>query len=613
MKLKQYIGKKTLLVLTLNAILGTGIFFLPAVGAAYSGTSSLISWAIMSLVAVMISLYFAELVSMFPRAGGAYEFVKQSFGRSPAFVFGWLSWIVANITISMLVVGSIKYLLPAAGLAEGMALAVLFIAVFNAVSYRGIDFSTKMLLFFGILTVASIAVLIVPGLSTMQMANFSTILSASPAMILLTVYFISETFFGWETATYMTEEVKNARKVLPKMLVISTVIISAISLLLVFVALGNFSAGEFGAQGAPLAYMAGKFFGGEAGNVFALIIFIPLIGTAASWIVSSPRLLFAMARDRVLVPRLGKVHKKYRTPHNAILFQTAVTIVLTLVAFGDYLFLLAMLVPLVIIMYSLVMLSAIKLRMDRPRAKRYFNAPFPKTGPMFVIVFMLLLLYMWLTTATGAVYVFSMGLLLVLLGVPLYIIIRLQVDKKFTEKFYDRIAPVWDRMFRVWYGAADAERIVKTLKINKESNVLDFGCGSGTTTTALAEKAKNVIAVDLSEKQMNRAIKKIGAPNVIFVKGDRRFPRNSFDAVTAVGVLEFTDRPQAYVAKMIDCLKPGGRFYFLSFGKSFGIPAPDFVKQENIEKLFKNRKVTYKTERVKKRFTEYVHIYGVKK
>src|SRR3989344_3356416 len=101
MKLKQYIGKKTLLVLTLNAILGTGIFFLPAVGAAYSGTSSLISWAIMSLVAVMISLYFAELVSMFPRAGGAYEFVKQSFGRSPAFVFGWLSWVVANITISM--------------------------------------------------------------------------------------------------------------------------------------------------------------------------------------------------------------------------------------------------------------------------------------------------------------------------------------------------------------------------------------------------------------------------------------------------------------------------------------------------------------------------------
>ena len=143
--------------------------------------------------------------------------------------------------------------------------------------------------------------------------------------------------------------------------------------------------------------------------------------------------------------------------------------------------------------------------------------------------------------------------------------------------------------------------------------MLDFGCGSGTTTLALAEHAKNVVAVDLSEKQMQRAIIKVREmPNVIFVKGDKRFPKNSFDAVTAVGVLEFTDKPQAYVAKMMDLLKPGGRFYFLSFGKSFGIPAPEFVRRENIEKLFKNRKVTYKTERVKKRFTEYVHIYGVK-
>ena len=110
--LKQSIGKKTLLMLAINATLGTGIYFLPAVGAAYSGTSSLLAWMITSVMAVLASLYFAELVSMFPKSGGAYEFVKQAFGRSTAFVFGWLSWIISNITISMLVVGSIKYLMP---------------------------------------------------------------------------------------------------------------------------------------------------------------------------------------------------------------------------------------------------------------------------------------------------------------------------------------------------------------------------------------------------------------------------------------------------------------------------------------------------------------------
>ena len=610
--LKQSIGKKTLLMLAINATLGTGIYFLPAVGAAYSGTSSLLAWMITSVMAVLASLYFAELVSMFPKSGGAYEFVKQAFGRSTAFVVGWLSWIISNITISMLVVGSIKYLMPSAGMHVGIVLALAFIGIFSAVSYRGMDFSSKMLVFFGVMTVGSILLLIIPGIPTVQMSNFSNIFAVQPVMILLTVYFIAENFFGWETTVYLAEEVKNARKILPKILVVTTVIISIITVLLVFVALGNVGVTEFASQGAPLTFLANRILGSGIGGIFALLVFIPLIGTAASWIVSSPRLLFAMARDRVLVPSLGKVHKKYKTPHNAIFFQAIVASLITVIAFGSYFFLLSMLLPLVIIMYSFVMLSAVKLRMDRPHTTRYFNAPFPKTGPLFVVIFNLLLLYIWLTTSAGAVYVFVMGVILVLLGIPLYVIIRLQVDKKFTEKFYDRIAPVWDRMFRVWYGGGDARKIVKYLKISGK-NVLDFGCGSGTTTLALAEHAKNVVAVDLSEKQMQRAITKVrGMPNVIFVKGDKRFPKNSFDAVTAVGVLEFTDKPQAYVAKMMDLLKPGGRFYFLSFGKSFGIPAPEFVRRENIEKLFKNRKVTYKTERVKKRFTEYVHIYGVK-
>src|SRR3989344_7789458 len=112
MQLKKSIGKKTLLILTINAILGTGIFFLPAIGAQYSGTSSIFSWAIMSFVAIAISLYFAELISMFPKSGGAYEFVKNAFGKSHGFLFGWISWIVANITIAMLIVGSILYIMP---------------------------------------------------------------------------------------------------------------------------------------------------------------------------------------------------------------------------------------------------------------------------------------------------------------------------------------------------------------------------------------------------------------------------------------------------------------------------------------------------------------------
>ncbi len=619
MQLKQTIGKKTLLMLVINAILGTGIFFLPAVGAAYSGTSSLLAWIIMSIIAILISLYFAELVSMYPKSGGAYEFIKNAFGKSAGFVFGWLSWIVANITIAMLVVGSITYLFPGHGFIFGIALALFFILVFNFVNCRGIDVSSKLLLFFGVMTILTLLALIIPGIATANPGNFSNLFLAPFPLVLLTVYFIAETFFGWETTTYLSEEIKDARRVLPKMLVLGTVVIAAISILLVYAALGNTDASTFASQSAPLAFLAEQLFGSEGGKIFAFLIFIPLIGTAASWIVSSPRLLYAMSRDKLMTKRFSKIHKKYRTPHNAIMFQTCVTIALTFLAFGSYFFLLSILVPLVIIMYSVVMLSVVKLRLDKPKQKRYFNAPFPKAGPIFVILFNLLLLYFWLTNVSGAAYVFAMGVLLVILGIPLYIVIRLQTDKKFIEKFYDRISFFWDGIFHIWYGSKETDKILHHLRLNDNSKVLDFGCGSGNTTLVISKRARNgsIVAVDLSEKQLRHAAKKIRQlklHNVIFVKGNFRPPRKSFDAVTAVGVLEHFDKPHKYVSHLIASLKKGGRFYFLSFGKSFWIPGPEFLENDKkIRNLFRGLRVSLRIERKKKRLVEYVSMYGIKK
>ncbi len=618
MQLKQTIGKKTLLMLVINAILGTGIFFLPAVGAAYSGPASILAWILMSFIAIVISVYFAELISMFPKSGGAYEFVKNAFGKQYGFIFGWTSWIVANITIAMLMVGSIVYLFPQADMVFKIFSSLLFILIFNFVSYRGIDIAAKMLLFFGIMTVATLAALILPGLFTVQTSNFSGIFSTPFPLIILTVYFIAETFFGWETATYLSEEIKNARKILPRILILGTVVIAVISLLLVFVALGNVDAAAFSAQEAPLAFLAEKFFGSGIGKMFSIIIFIPLIGTAASWIVSSPRLLYAMSRDRVMISRFNKVHKKYRTPSSAIAFQTVVTTVITLLALGNYIFMLSILVPLVLIMYSIVMLSVVKLRVDKPKIKRYFNAPFPKAGPVGVVIINMVLLYMWIVQVSYALQLLLMALLLIVIGFPLYIVVRLQADKKFVEKFYDRIAFLWDKFFHVWYGEKEAGKIVKYLRLKENSDVLDFGCGSGNTTLAIAEKIKSgkIVAIDLSEKQLEHAVKRIkkhGLMNVIFVKGDMKLPKNSFDAVTAVGVLEHLDRPHKYVSQLMASLKRGGRFYFLAFGKSFGIPGPEFIEDDRkIRNLFGKRDEVC-IEREKKRLVEYVLIYGVKK
>jgi len=608
--LKKSIGTKSLFLLSINAILGTGIFFLPAIGVLYAGSASLFSWIIMSAFAIFISLYFAELISLFPSAGGVYEFIKHAFGELWSFIFGWLSWVVANITIAMLIVGSLMYLLPGQSFFVHLPLAVFFILLFNFISYRGIETSTKMMLFFGIMTLGTLLFLIVPGLFRINPSSFS--LSFSIPAVLLATYFISETFFGWETPTYLAEEVKNAKKVMPKVLVLSTVIISFISLLLVIVSIGTVSGDVFAQQSAPLSYLATEYFGPAIGAIFAIIVFIPLIGTASSWIVTSPRLLYAMSRDRVLVPRFKKLNEKYRTPASAIAFQTAVTIIVTFIGFGSYFILLSLLIPLVIISYSAVMLSVVKLRFSQPNTKRYFSAPFAKIGPLVIIVFNAFLLYIWLTTG-GMVSLFVLGILLVLMGFPLYVVIKLQTDESFTEKFYDKISFLQERIFPVWYDDEHSKKVVKKLSLSPQSTVLEFGSGSGFTTKELSKNSALVVAVDMSRKQMKRARKKV-KNNVIFIRrrGLGHFEDSTFDAVTAVGVMEHMENPLHMMENMLSFLKKGGKFCFMSFGKTFGIPGPEFLNETMLKQFFSSKGINANINRERRKMTEYWYIWGQK-
>ena len=111
-ELKRALGFGTILSISIASIMGTGLFFGGAIGASYSGNTSILSWIILSFVSVYISTFFAELVSMFPKAGGIYEFSKQSYNRFVSFLMGWLAWLVGNLTTALLVVAAIDYLIP---------------------------------------------------------------------------------------------------------------------------------------------------------------------------------------------------------------------------------------------------------------------------------------------------------------------------------------------------------------------------------------------------------------------------------------------------------------------------------------------------------------------
>ncbi len=614
--LQRKIGRLSLFFITVNAILGTGIFFLPAIGARYAGSASLFSWAIMGVIALLMSLVFAELVSLYPKAGGVFQYTKMAFGEFPAFTVGWISWIVANITISMLVVGSLLYLIPDASIGIHLGLSLVFILFFNFVSYRGISFSSKMLAAFGFLTLLAVVVLAIPGAFTFSTANFADIFSFPTMSVLLAVYFISETFFGWETAAYLSEEIKNARRVLPRMMVVTTAVITGVSLLLVFLSIGGVGADVLGSYDSINFLL--PFYYGSAGPILAFFVFLPLIGTAASWIVSSPRLLYAMARDKVLIHRFTELHSVYKTPHQAIAFQTGVSMILTIIAFGNYFTLLSLLVPLVMIMYSIAFLSMVKLRFSKPHAQRSFIVPFGKVLPIALVAVSAVFLVVWVVSVSSAVSLFLLGLILAFLGLPLYILIKLQVDSSFVASFFDRISWLWDLLVPLWYDRDERTGVVRRLNVPRNANVLDFGCGTGLTTAVLSRHLTHgrVVGVDISKKQIERALKRTRRehPNVMLIKGSHNvLPLGPFDGLTAVGVLEYFEDPSVVIKQLFRSLKKNGRFSFLIFGNSFGLVSPAFLKnKQSIHDLFRRVNAEYRVKKKIKGYTDFWYVWGRK-
>ena len=189
-ELKRVAGKWTVLALTISTITGTGIFFGPAIAASYAGVASILSWVILSVIAVYIGLCFGELIAMFPKAGGVYEFGKQSYGRFISFIIGWVAWLVGNITTVVLIVAAIDYLLPSPGLVLiKMIACMFFVLLLNTIAFLGMQESSIAMVIFLIITAIVFIVVIVSSFFLIKPANLTTGFNINVSSIFIAIFF----------------------------------------------------------------------------------------------------------------------------------------------------------------------------------------------------------------------------------------------------------------------------------------------------------------------------------------------------------------------------------------------------------------------------------------
>ena len=624
-ELKRALGFGTILSLAIASIMGTGMFFGAALGSSYSGNASIISWVIISLVAIYISTFFGELVSMFPKAGGVYEFSKQTYNRFTSFMVGWLAWIVGNLTTALLIVAAIDYLIPdPSQFILKMVISVGLIILLNVIAFYGIEASGFIVVILAIVSIGVVLSVILPGIFFMDISNLSPFFTFGAAPIFITIFFIAESFFGWESVTYLSEETKNPEKIIPKALLYGTIIVGVLATLITTVSLGIIPWKILTLSPAPLSIVFERIYG-FFGQILNYGVFIALIGSAAGGIITMPRLILALARDKLFIAQLSEVHKKYKTPYKAIIFQTIISLIIFGMAFGRYTTLLSLLLPLGIIMYIFIILAVPILRRKFPDVQRSFKVPFANIGSFLVILFLISLIILWLIEAPNAIIILQLGLSFVLIGIPIYLLLEMYYDPDFIVKVNDSLAYLTLLTEKIILPKNVRKEILTLLGDIKNKTLLEFGCSVGTLTLDLAEGVKptgKVYATDLSEKDLlitkNRMIKK-GHYHVIVIHDEHQVNRVHpdipyVDAIVSIGMMGYLQDVKKVLREMWELMPYGGKIVFVDYADFFKvIPNVAWLsKDATIERLFREAGFSVFVTRKKGLFWNYVYVYGLK-
>jgi amino acid transporter len=623
-ELKKVLSFPAILLITINSIMGTGIFFLPAVGAGNSGPASLISWILLSLISIYIAMCFGELSSMFPKSGGIYEFCKQAYGRFFSFIIGWMTVIAGNITIAMLVVGAVQYLLPVGSVVIKIGISLLFIFAFNYIAFKGMKTSAVMLVVFAIITIGTIMALAIPGVLKFNAGNFKPFFIFPASTLIITIFLIAETFFGWETATFLAEETKDGQKVMPKALIWGTVIIAIICIFFVITSLGVIPWNIFGQSSTPLTDLGILHYGSSGGNIFTILVYLAIIGSVAGWVVSAPRLLLAMAKDKLFLEHFAKIHPKNLTPHRAILFQTVLTTVFVIVGAGSYTTMLHLLVPIVLVAYAFVLLSVVILRYKMPNVKRYFTVPFGKVGPILIALFMFFLIGMWLNYTHGALDIVKIIVSLIFLGVPLYLLIEMYHDADAIRGVNEKLSYILVIFENIFFPLSLKRRVFLMLGDLSGKKVLEFGCSVGTITRKLAQKVLpggKVFAFDIIERNITVAASHMKKykhvsfyhhGNLNHFNTTVKLPK--IDALISTGTLSYLQKPQAVLKHLGKKVKKGGRVVFLDYDQFFFlIPNVPWISDEiKVTRIFKQAGFSIKVTKRRGLLWRYIFIHGEK-
>jgi amino acid transporter len=326
------IGRWDLVAVTINGIIGAGIFGLPSRVFSLIGSYSLLAFVACALVVTLIILCFAEVGSRFDETGGPYLYAREAFGPTIAFEVGWLIWLArltafaANCNLLIIYLG---YFWPGATTALWRAAVIAAVVVFlTTINILGVRQATIVSDFFTIGKLIPMLIFIAAGLFFLNPHAYVLGPRPSSAAFSQSVLLLIYAFTGFEMAVIPAGEVRDPQKHLPRALLIAIAVVAVFYILIQIVCVGTLP--ELAHSEKPLADAATRFLGPAGGAIISAGAIISMTGNLNIVLLSGSRVPFAMAEQDQLPSFIAKVHRRFFTPHIAIVCTAVLMLVLTL-------------------------------------------------------------------------------------------------------------------------------------------------------------------------------------------------------------------------------------------------------------------------------------------
>src|SRR5262252_1336704 len=319
------IGRWDLLALTINGMVGAGIFGLPSRIYGLAGVWSVVAYLVCAALVTLITLCFAEVGSRFAETGGPYLYARMAFGSVIGFEVGWLVWlarVTAFAALCNLLLGYLSFFWPAAGsgLTRALVITVVVIAM-TTVNLIGVREAALVNNLFTIAKLTPLLLFIVAGLFFLSPETFIAPAAPNYGDFSTAALLLIFAFSGFEMAVVPAGETRDPRRHVAFALLTATGVVALLYVMIQVVCIGTLPG--LASSERPLVDASSRFLGATGASIVSVGALISITGTLNSNMLVAPRILFAMAEQGQLPRPLAATHRRFRTPHIAILISAA--------------------------------------------------------------------------------------------------------------------------------------------------------------------------------------------------------------------------------------------------------------------------------------------------